>query len=811
MSCLGTEIIAADEKASYYITTLAGQASKGGLDGPGKTALFNNPYCVIFDRAGDLLVADTYNHTIRRITKEGMVSTLAGLSGGRGYADGTGAEARFAYPSGLAVDDAGSIYVSDARNSVIRRISPAGLVTTFAGTAGESGSADGTGSDARFNTPFGLAWSASGYLYVADSGNQTIRRISPDGQVTTWAGSSGMQGAADGVGSDARFSNPNGLSTDAIGNLYVADAFNHTIRRITPDGVVTTLAGSAESWGSSDGIGSAARFNLPFGVSVDPTGNVYVSDGNNTIRKITPAGVVTTVAGTANEMGWDDGTGSEARFNAPWSVAANGMGTIFVADSYNSTIRAISTTGVVTTLAGTAASRGSDDGIGSAARFNRPTGVTVDANGTIYVSDSNNNTIRRITPTGEVTTLAGTPNTITRDPVTSEYHGNYADGSGPAARFHSPLGIATDGNGNLYVADNLNHLIRHITPSGVVTTLAGKAGIYGSTDGAGQEARFFQPADLVVDNAGTVYVADGRNFTIRRISPSGTVTTLAGSAQHQGSVDGVGSNARFNYPSGLALDSDGNVIVADTYNQTIRKVTPDGVVTTIAGQAGNPGSTDGTGTEALLNYPSSIAVDHNNNIFVVGLNHTFRRITPEGVVTTLAGKAGSEASSQDGVGNSVRFFSPAGVALNKTGFAYITDSFNNTIRQGQLAEAPVTITQPQSLSVARGARVQFSVTAAAVPAPTYQWQHDGQPFGGATSSTLSFDNANTADAGDYSVVITNALGSVTSDVAKLTVTAVSAPSIPSGSSGGGGGAPSIYFLLSLFATTLIKYCLRTRD
>lgn len=796
--CFSTVVTAADDEASYYITTLAGQASKGGVDGPGKTALFNNPYCVIFDQAGDLLVADTYNHTIRRVTKDGVATTLAGRSGVKGNADGTGAEARFAYPSGLALDSSGVIYVSDSQNSTIRRISTAGVVTTFAGTAGDPGSSDGTGSDARFRTPFGIVMSTSGFLYVADSGNNTVRKISPTGVVTTFAGLASQTGSSDGAGSDARFSNPNGLSIDAMGNLYVADAFNHTIRRITPDRVVTTFAGSADSWGSSDGIGSDARFTIPFGISVDPTGNVYVSDGNNTIRKITPAAVVTTVAGVAGEGGWSNGPGNDARFHAPWSIAANGMGTIYVADSYNSTIRAISTTGVVTTLAGIAESRGSDDGTGSGARFNRPTGVTVDDNGTIYVSDSSNNTIRKITPMGVVTTLAGTPHTITRDPVTNEYRGNFADGRGTAARFNAPLGLTVDGNGNLYVADNLNHLIRRITPSGAVTTLAGEAGVYGSNDGAGQEARFFQPADVVVDKAGTVYVADGRNYTIRRISPSGVVTTLAGSALHQGSVDGVGSNARFNYPSGIALDSHGNVIVADTYNQTIRRITPDGVVTTIAGQAGNSGSTNGTETEALLTYPSSIAVDHNDNIFVVGLNHTFRRITPEGIVTTLAGKAGSEGSSQDGVGDSVRFFSPSGVALNATGFAYITDSYNNTIRQGQLAEAPVTITQPKSLSVARGSRVQFSVTAAAVPAPTYQWQHDGQPFDGATSSSLSFTNANTTDSGDYSVVITNALGSVTSEKAKLTVTATTTPSTPPTSSGGGGGsgggAPSVWFL-----------------
>jgi len=326
---------------------------------------------------------------------------------------------------------------------------------------------------------------------------------------------------------------------------------------------VTTLAGTAGVSGSADGTGSAARFYHPFGVAVDGTGNVYVAEwDNSTIRKITPGGVVTTLAGTAGVTGSADGTGSAARFNGPIGVAVDGTGNVYVGDFFNSTIRKITPDGVVTTLAGTAGVSGSADGTGSAARFYLPTGVAVDGTGNVYVADQANHTIRKITPAGVVTTLVGTAGAS-----------GSADGTGSAARFHHPAGMAVDGTGNVYVTDSTNHTIRKITPAGVVTTLAGTAGASGSADGTGSAARFWQPYGVAVDGAGDVYVADDLNHTIRKITPAGVVTTLAGTAGASGSADGTGSAARFYRPNGVAVDGTGGVYGADTFNHTIRKIT----------------------------------------------------------------------------------------------------------------------------------------------------------------------------------------------------------------------------------------------
>jgi sugar lactone lactonase YvrE len=316
------------------------------------------------------------------------VTTLAGADNSKGSADGTGSEARFAYPMGLALAADGTLYVVDDEGMTVRKITPAGVVATVAGTAGSKGSADGTGPAARFYHPVGLAIDASGTLYLTDANNSTVRKVSPTGVVTTLAGTAGSKGTADGVGGVARFNLPHGVAVDAAGIVYVADTENHTIRKITPDGTVTTLAGTARRKGSEDGVGTAARFYHPAGLAVDARGSVYVADnGNHTIRKIASDGMVTTLAGQAHHHGGTDGLGSTARFLFPTGVAVDVSGNVYVADHLNTTIRKVSPIGQVTTLAGQTLRNGHVDGPGPEARFVGPFGIAVAANGALYVTD----------------------------------------------------------------------------------------------------------------------------------------------------------------------------------------------------------------------------------------------------------------------------------------------------------------------------------------------------------------------------------------------------------------------------------------
>lgn len=619
--------------AAPALALVAGNLEGAGTaNGAGTTARFNAPFGVAADSVGNLYVSDIHSQTIRKITPAGVVSTFAGSPGLVGTADGVGSAARFFNPEGIAVDGAGNVYVADSGNQTIRMISPSGTVSTLAGRPGFGGFLDGTGSAALFTVPCGVAVDIAGNVYVADTYNNAIRKIAPGGVVTTLAGTPfGPMGSADGTGSAARFGNPFGIAVDLGGVVYVADTNNSTIRKVTQAGVVTTIAGQAGVLGSADAVGTNATFRYPFGLNVDASGNIYVADTtNDEIRVIAPGGAVTTLAGSPTTAGSSDGTGAAARFNSPSGLAFDAAGNAYVSDTGNNTVRKVTAGGVVTTLAGVAGTSGSSDGNGAAASFDQVAGIAADASGNLYVADSGNSTIRKITPAGAVTTFAGLAGNT-----------GSQDGTGTGASFMYPSGVAFDHTGNLYVADTLNYAIRVITPAGVVTTLAGNPGFSGAADGNGAAATFNWPRALTVDASGNIYVADTFSDTIRKVTPGGAVTTLAGTAGNAGSSDGSGASASFSNPSGIVVDAAGALYVSDTLNNTIRKISPGGAVSTIAGTAGLMGSADGSGAAARFNAPSGLAIDTAGNLYVADTgNDTIRKITPGGVVSTIAGVAG---------------------------------------------------------------------------------------------------------------------------------------------------------------------------
>jgi sugar lactone lactonase YvrE len=662
------------------LTLLAGQpgGGPGRRDGTGTAARFNGPARITTDGVGNLYVVDAVNNTIRKIViATGAVSTLAGTPGMWGSADGTGAAATFDLPVGIVSDGAGNLYVSSTGDNTIRKIVIAtGAASTLAGSANRKGYADGTGAAAVFNEPKGITSDGAGNLYVADSMNNMIRKIViATGEVSTFAGSVDMYGSADGSGAAATFLFPFDVASDGAGSLYVADTGNGTIRKIViATDEVSTLAGTASKRGSTDGVGAAATFRYAQSVTTDAAGNLYVADFD-TIRKIAIAsGEVSTLAGTTDIFGSADGVGAAARFwcasgDAGAGIVSDGAGNLYVADSTNNTIRKIViATRAVTTLAGKAGAYGSADGTGAAARLNAPQGVASDGVGNLYVTDGND-TIRKIViATGVVSTLAGT----------AGMDGS-ADGAGAAARFGGPLAVASDGAGNLYVAEGVNRTIRKIViETGVVSTLAGTAGMDGSADGAGPAARFYFPDGIASDGSGNLYVADAGNNTIRKIViATGVVSTLAGTAQMTGSADGIGAAARFSWPEGVGSDGAGNLYVAD--NNTIRKIViATGVVSTLAGRAHMTGSADGIGAAARFSGPAAVASDGAGNLYVADSgNHTIRKIViATGAVTTPIGVAGNQAVQPGPLPASLN--APVGLAVIGMDLA-ITDANENAV------------------------------------------------------------------------------------------------------------------------------------
>jgi len=758
---LAAALLSPRSEAAYTVSTLIG-LPPGSADGVGSAARFDLPNGVAADAAGNVYVADSANGTIRKITPGGVVTTLAGTAGVLGSADGTGPAARFNYPQGVAVDGAGNVYVADQINSTIRKITPAGVVTTLAGSPGVAGGADGTGPAARFNEPEGLAVDGVGNVYVADQLNAAIRKITPAGVVTTVAGALTVAGSSDGTGAAARFNYPADVAVDGAGNLYVADELNSTIRKITPAGVVTTIAGTPSQYGSADGTGGAARFHFPNGVALDGAGNLYVTDtANDTLRKVTPAGVVTTVAGTPGLYGVADGTGAAGLLNQPLGVTVTSTGLIFLADT-SGTIRTVTPGGAVTTFAGLA-SDGSVDGPGAVARLNQPQSVRFDSAGNLLIADQQNDTIRRMTPADVVSTLAGAPGVAGSN-----------DGPVASARFFYISDMAPDPAGNLYIVDENNNTIRKLTPGGLVSTVAGQVGVAGAANGTGSAAQFNDPESDGADSQGNIYVADCGNSVIRKITPGGLVTTFAGLADVPGAADGLGAAARFNYPEGLVVDTADNIYVADTASHTIRKITPAGLVTTLAGTAGLFGNVDGTGPAARFNAPQGITVDAAGNVFVADtFNSTIRKVTPAGVVTTIAGVPGKPGSA-DGPGATAQFNFPSGIAVDSAGNLYIGDELNSTVRLVSPLPPPAVTTAPVSQTVRAGTSATFTV-AASGSALTYQWYFNGAAVSGATSATYTVASANAANAGSYTVTVANPQGTVTSSGAVLAVAAVGAP------------------------------------
>ncbi len=643
---------------SGTITTIAGTGEQGfsGDGGPAVQARLNRPSGVAVDAAGNLYVADAFNHRIRRVDPSGTITTIAGTGAeGFGGDNGPAVQSRLNRPQALAVDAAGNLYIADTRNHRTRRLDPSGTITTIAGTGAEGFSGDdGPAIQARLSLPQGVAADAAGNLYIADTGNQRIRRVDPSGTITNFAGTEGTGDIGDnGPAVQAHLGWPRGLAVDGAGNLFIADTYNDRIRRVDPSGTITTIAGGGVSlfdFSGDDGPAVQARLNRPFGVAADDAGNLYVADTvNHRVRRVDPSGTITTIAGTG-EAGFigDNGPALAAQLNYPIGVALDPLGNLFIADTFNNRIRRVDPSGTITTIAGTGERDfGGDDGPAVAAQLDRPMGLAVDSAGNLYIADVYNNRIRRVNSSGTISTIAGTGRTRSQ---VGDFSGGFSGDGGPAdeARLDSPIGIAVDDAGNLYIADSRNNRIRRVDSSGTISTIAGTgetrsqagnlAGGFSGDGGPAVEAELDSPRGVAVDDAGNFYIADSRNNRIRRVDPSGTISTIAGLGRPGfGGDNGPAIAAQLNFPAAVAVSSTGNLYIADADNHRIRRVDRSGTISTIAG-TGEPNFSgdNGPAVEASLAFPLDTAVADADNLFVAdSFNRRIRILTLTSPPTSL--------------------------------------------------------------------------------------------------------------------------------------------------------------------------------
>jgi hypothetical protein len=654
----------------YQWSTYAGNpGGLGYLDGTGTAAQFAYPQAVAVDGSGNIYVADSANQVIREIS-QGVVVTIAGAVGKTGTANGPLTSARFDDPTGIAVDGSGNIYVADTGNNTVRLIT-SGTVSTLAGKPAISGTDDGLDKQARFHAPSGLAVDGSGNVFVADSGNNTIREIFLSGSVETIAGMPTFSGTDNGVGSVALFDRPTGLCYDSsLQVLFIADSGNDTIRALdVPSDYVSLFCGEPGQSGDSSGGPSITTFNNPTGIAVVNKEFFVADTGNDEIRALNFNGVSKPFVGRFNTPGSRDGDHFWAHFNSPMQLATDGSGNIYVADTKNSTIREVTLQGTVTTIAGSAPDIGYVNGPGLNALFAMPEAVAVDGSNNVFVTDTKNDVIRRVSSLGVVSKYSGQVGVTGTDDGTT------------TAQYDQPGGIAVDGSGNVYVADTDNDTIRMIDVTGNTTTIAGTPGVSGTDDGPGSTALFDHPHGLGVDSNGNIYVADTDNDTIRIIS-GGTVSTLAGVPEVSGTQDGPEAQAEFHAPMGLVVDGTNGLYVADTMNHTVRFISAaDGSVSTFAGKPEHPGSANGI-KKARFDFPTGIAVDNANSVFVTDAgDNTIRKITSKGVVSTIGGTAGLFGSTP-GFGAVAEFAMPEGITSTQEGVLYVADTVNNRIAKG---------------------------------------------------------------------------------------------------------------------------------
>jgi cysteine-rich repeat protein len=651
----------ATPNGDFTVTTIAGDGVAGfaGDGGPAANASLNGPSGVAVDRFGRVVIADTLNHRIRRIELDGSIGTIAGsgpVGGGSGGSSDDripATRAKLNEPTDVFINAQGEILIADTKNHRIRRISLDGMIDTVAGNGTPDFFGDGGRADlASLKAPSDIAIDAEGRLLIADTDNHRIRRVTTDNVISTVAGTGAAGFAGDGGPAlDAQLLHPQGIAIAADGAVFISvccgeiSTSHEGIRRFVPGGTIATVAGTSPPGFSGDnGQGVLARLSKPRGLAVDSTGGVLVADsGNRRVRRLNTSGLIQTVAGTGLRRPTNDGSAATSTALAlPGAVRVDPDGNVFVADLGNHRIRRIEPDGTVRNLVGTGVAATSDDSVSrdeadaTKLALTAPAGLALFKEG-LYFSEFGSHVVRRLDTGGQVTTIAG---------IHGET-GSSGDG-GPAtgAFLNAPKGIAIDFEERLLIADSGNHAIRRIGADGSIQTIAGKSGGgataagFAGDGGPANNAALSSPEGVAVDAEGCVLIADTQNHRIRRVDLAGEIRTIAGNGSAGFSGDGGPAvDASLQGPVDVAVDQEGRVLIADRENHRIRRIEANGTINTIAGNGTVSSSGDGgPATRAGLALPSAVAVDALGRVLIAEANHV-RRFDgdPQGTITTIVG------------------------------------------------------------------------------------------------------------------------------------------------------------------------------
>jgi trimeric autotransporter adhesin len=634
-SDLGNSLVQKINLATGIITIIAGNGISG-YSGDGQKATdaeLNIPRSVAVDTAGNVYIADQYNNRIRRVdAKTGLISTVAG-GGTGGLGDGGKAiSAVLSYPCGIAVDKAGNLYIADIENFRVRKVTAAtGIITTIAGTGQYGYSGDGGPATDADILPAIITLDTLGNIYFSDQYSGTIRKINKLGVINSVVGNGSYGYCGDNIpATDACFETPSGVLVDDSGNIYVTDLGNSIVRKVwaARGDTITTIAGDEFLGYSGDG-GQAtdAELYYPCGVCLDAQRNIYITDfENNRIRKVNTLGVISTIAG--GEGVGDGGSALNAALTYPMNISVDKLSNIYIADYFDNRVRKISTsTGIISTVAGSGFPRyGSDNGYADTSSLFYPTSAVADDSGNVYILSSGDARIRKVnTATGTISTIAGNGSqgyTSDNIPATdAEFYfqpSTYVLIGIYIYYYFFNYGLTLDKAGNIYIADGNNRIRRIDALTDTITTIAGN-GLSGGAgdDGLATDAELDNPTNVALDDSGNLYVTDFGNNRVRKVEAStGVISTVAG-----GGVDiGEGEQATdaLLYPTAVAVDSFGNIFIADVSNNQIREVNAaTGIITTVAGDGVfGYGGDGGKATQAEIAFPEGVTIDASDNIYI---------------------------------------------------------------------------------------------------------------------------------------------------------------------------------------------------
>ncbi|MBI4903905.1 MAG: SMP-30/gluconolactonase/LRE family protein [Acidobacteria bacterium] len=601
------------------------------------------------------------------------------------------------------MDSTGStIYALTGTN--VYKITSRGVVSNYVGNGRAAFGGDGGQATTASIDATAIALDERGQLFIADFYNSRVRKVAADGTISTIAGNGTFAFAGDGGPAvQARLYGPDGVAVDRTGNVFVSDSYNHRIRKISPDGVITTIAGNGGAGSTGNGNpATSAAILYPSHLVLDSNGNLYFAGYDTRIRKVTAAGIMQAFAGSGSYgFAGDGGPAVQAAFGDYYSnigVAVDGQNNVYVMDVDNDRIRKVDASGVINTVAGASHFRG-ENAAGSSALMKFPTGIMADRGGTVYFTDTENMRIRAISPQGIVTTFLG--NGL---PVST-------DGPLAGARTFFPSGLTQDGGGNFYFGEGAR--VRRISAAGVVSTVAGTGTSGFSGDGSpGNVARVSRPYNVVVDANNNVYFADTGNHRVRKIAADGTITTVAGNGTAGFAGDGgPATQARLSNPRGVALDRNGNLYIADSSNQRIRRVDGNGTISTVAGNGSCCSSGDnGPATGARLGTPYAVAFDATGNLYIADwLGNQIRRVGTNGVIMTVAGTGEPDFSGDGGSALVAAMNGPSSMFIDAAGAIYFCDQYNHRIRK-------LTPLVPSVLSIASGDQ-QSAPVGTVVPKP----------------------------------------------------------------------------------------------